>query len=304
MSSAALITGGSGLLALNWALSIRERYRVVLGVHRRSVSLAGVETISLDLDSRRAFRGVLRSTGVSLVVHTAGLTSVEACEADPELAHHINVVLAENVAAACAAEKVRLVHISTDHLFGGEASMVTEQAPVSPPNAYGRSKADAERQVLAADPAALVVRTNFYGWGPSYRRSFSDTIIDALRSAGTITLFEDVTYTPIVIEELVRAVHELVERKASGIFNVTGDECVSKYEFGHRLAARFQLDPTLLKRGRLTDQTQLVQRPFSMSLSNEKARALLGRPLGNLDDHMALLHAQELSGRAQEVMAA
>ena len=301
MSETVYITGGSGLLALNWATAIRSRSRVVLGLHSRRVALAGVEARSASLDSVARINKELEEAGAELVVHAAGLTSVEGCEANPDLAQSLNVDLAANVAKASSSLGLPLVHISTDHLFSGDGALVEEGEPTKPVNVYGRTKAEAEKRVLATHDGALVVRTNFFGWGPTYRRSFSDTILAALRTGERITLFQDVFYTPIIIENLVRAVHDLVDRKMSGIYNVTGDERISKCDFGYMIARHFMLDPGLIEPGVLADKPKLVQRPHDMSLSNAKAATALGRKLGGPAEHVARLREQEKQGLALEI---
>jgi dTDP-4-dehydrorhamnose reductase len=239
----------------------------------------------------------------AIVIHAAGITNIEACEANPELARHTNVDLATHVARACMHTGRVFVQVSTDHLFSGDTPTVSEEHLVSAQNIYGRTKADAELRVLDACPQALVVRTNFYGWGPSYRPSFSDKIVSALRSGKEAELFEDVYYTPIVIESLVSAVHELIDRKAQGIFQVVGDERLSKYEFGVKIAETFRLDANLLRRISLTDRHYLVRRPHDMSLSNQKTCHALGRKLGGVHEHLAILHRQEQVGIARELQA-
>ena len=301
MKKIALITGGSGLLALNWALAIREHYTVILGLHQRNILLAGVETRQLDLESAEHLARVFETIQPQIVIHTAGLTSVEKCEANPDLAQHINVELAVNVAQACAKLGLPLIHVSSDHLFSGEVSLVDETHPTAPRNIYGRTKAEAEARVLEAHPQSLVIRTNFYGWGPSYRHSFSDVVIEALRSGKELTLFRDVYYTPILIEAAAQTPHDLINLKASGIFHVVGDERISKYEFGLRIAKEFNLDSSIISPGLLADQVSLVQRPHDMSLSNKKTCNLLGRKLGGVAEHIARLHQQEQNGLAQEI---
>lgn len=289
------------MLALNWAQAIRGNHAVTLGLHERQVSLSGVQTRQIDLESIDSLARAFDEDGIGMVVHTAGYTNVEECEAKPDLARHINVDLAANVAKACAKLNLPLVHISTDHLFSGEAPLMTETGAVAPINMYGRTKAEAERQVLEAHPQALVIRTNFYGWGASYRRSFSDVVIQGLRSGKEMTLFEDVFYTPILIEAAANAVHELVKLNASGIFHVVGDQRISKYEFGLGIAKEFGLDTGFIKSGLLADQATLTRRPRDMSLSNQKTCKLLGKKLGNVDGHLARLHQQEQCGLAREI---
>jgi dTDP-4-dehydrorhamnose reductase len=298
-----LLTGGSGLLALNWAAAMRDRFDVVLGMHERQVSLEGTRSQQVDLQSVDRLVRVLEELRPRLVVHTAGFTSVEQCEARPDQARHVNAELAGNVARASARLGIKLVHVSTDHLFDGEHAMADESQPVKPRNVYASTKAEAEQRVLDADPDALVLRTNFFGWGPAYRRSFSDTVLEALRGGKRMGLFQDVFYTPILAGEVAWAAHELVDRQAAGIFNVVGDERVSKHEFGLRLARAFELDSSIIEASSIADRPALVNRPRDMSLSNRKLRDVLGRKLGGVDEHLAQLRRQERDGLAREIQS-
>src|SRR5690348_9236036 len=105
---------------------MRVEHEVVLATHTRPVSLAGVATIPLPLDDADALTRALERIAPGMIVHTAGLTSVERCERDPALARHANADLARHVARAAARLGSRLVHISTDHLFAGQRSFYSE----------------------------------------------------------------------------------------------------------------------------------------------------------------------------------
>jgi len=301
MQQRVLITGGSGLLALNWAQAMRTRCAITLGLHDREISLAGTHTRNIDLESVDKLTRVFEELECQVVIHAAGLTSVERCESEPSLAQHVNVTLASNVAKACTSLDIQLVHISTDHLFTGQDSSVTEDQLLAPVNIYGKTKAEAECRVREKNPQALLIRTNFFGWGTSYRNSFSDIVIEALRSDKGITLFQDIFYTPILIETAANAVHDLIDLKARGIFNIVGDDRVSKYDFGIAIADKFNLDPSGIIPGLFANQPTLTQRPFDMSLANKKVRNVLGRPIGGLQEQMAVLYQQELNGLAQEI---
>jgi dTDP-4-dehydrorhamnose reductase len=301
MQQRVLITGGSGLLALNWAQAMRNRYAITLGLHDRGISLAGAHATYIDLESVDKLTRILEELECQVVIHAAGLTSVELCESEPILARHVNVTLASNIAKACTNLGIQLVHISTDHLFAGQVPLVTEDQLVAPVNVYGKTKAEAECEVREKNPQALLIRTNFYGWGTSYRNSFSDIVVEALRSGKEITLFQDIFYTPILIETAANVVHDLIDRKVGGVFNIVGDDRVSKYDFGIAVADAFNLDPSGIIPGLFANQPILTQRPFDMSLSNNKVRNVLGRPIGGLQEQMTVLHQQELNGLAQEI---
>ena len=96
-----LIIGGSGLLALNWALTVRDKNEVTLLLHRRKISMYGVNTDSVSLGSLDDCLFALDKHKPDIVINTAGLTSVEECEAQQDLAQEVNIDLAKNLSVAC-----------------------------------------------------------------------------------------------------------------------------------------------------------------------------------------------------------
>lgn len=296
-----LITGGSGLLALNWACSMRDAFQIYLAMHRHNVELDRVCSVSVDVDSPDLLVKQMEDIGPDLVVHAAGLANVDACEREPAMALHVNAVLSRHVARATARLKIKLIHISTDHLFSGNGMMYREDAPPEPQNSYARTKLLAEQWVSDANPDALLLRTNFFGWGHAGRQSFSDWIISNLRSGRQITVFGDVYFTPILADKLAVIGHALVVQGVAGIFNVVGDERLSKYDFACKIADRFSLPRDLIKYGKITDSNLTAARPKDMSLDNRKARLLLNHRFGAVDDFVKILFQQEQEGRSDEL---
>jgi len=293
MKAGILATGGAGLLAANWAVVAKSRHAVTLGLHERRIAIEGVDCRVVSLDSVESVAAAIREAGAAIVVHSAAMTSVDACEAAPEAARYANVEIARNVALACMSQGAKLVHISTDHVFSGTDSMMDEQAAIGPINIYAQTKAAGEIAVLDACPSAIVARTNFFGWGLPYRKSFSDTIIETLRSGREIGLFRDAYFTPILMELLIQSAHELIEADAEGLFHVVGDERLSKYEFGLRIAEVFGLDSGLVQPTLLEERRDLAPRPLDLSLDNRKMRAVIRHPIGNVDSQLRQLLAQE-----------
>lgn len=291
-----LFTGGSGLLAINWAFAIAHEYDVVLGLHNREITVPGIKTVSVNMETRDNFSRSLDSIQPDVVIHCAGLANVEVCEANPENALYINGTLSENVAYECREKGVNLVYICTDHLFTGNKALVSEDEPVSPVNQYGATKLDGEKRIMAISDDFLSIRTNFYGWGPSYRQSFSDFIIHNIINKRPVFLFDDFYYTPILIEELAGTVMALVENTAKGIFNVAGNERISKYEFGIRLAHRFELDGNLIRKSKFSERKDLVKRPSDLSLSVKKVQNFLHRDIGDIDININRLYEQSKNG--------
>lgn len=296
-----VITGGSGLLAVNWCLSRKKLDLFSLGLHTKKIKVEGVETFIADLSSADAFKRQLDKLEPDLVIHTVALTNIEQCEENPELADLINTRMAINVAEACSYFKIPLVHISTDQLFSGDKPFFSEEDNVSPLNVYGKTKRMAEIGVLELNQKSVVVRTNFFGWGPVYRRSFSDFIIDSLRKGKTVNLFNDVYYTPILISELIDGIMQLVNKKEYGLFNIVGNERLSKYDFGEKVAHAFGLNASLIRSIEIASMPGLVKRPLEMSLSNIKANAHLNKKIKSMDAFLQDLAQQESVGFAKAI---
>lgn len=301
--SGIFITGGTGLLGLHWAQACKTKWQVTVATHRRVHVPSGITARPVDLADPVALDEALHASNADLVVHTAGLTSVETCEAEPERARHENTFLAEQVALAAARRGARLIHISTDHLFSGDAEFYSENDPVEPVNVYARTKAEAEDLVLKACPEALVLRTNFYGWGPSYRPSFSDWILKRLAAGELIPLFSDVHYTPVLIAPLVKAAFSLVDKSASGIVHATGDDVLTKLAFGRAIARQFGYSDMSIMSSKLSAQKDLVGRPAVMALSNARLRRLLGYGMGTLADQLEQLKAEAEYQPIKEIRA-
>ena len=181
MKNKVLITGGSGLLALNWALTINKNFDVFLGYHKRQFNILNTKSIKLELEIYDELYSQLSNLSPKIIINTAGLTNVESCEKFPKLANKSNITIAKNLAKVSKFLNIKLVHISTDHLFDGKKTYYNEKDQINPLNVYGKTKAIGEKEILKINEDALIIRTNFFGWGTDYRNSFSDFIIQNLQ---------------------------------------------------------------------------------------------------------------------------
>ena len=142
------------------------------------------------------------------------------------------------------------------------------------------------QKVLNKNPESLVIRTNFFGWGTSYRNSFSDWIIKSLRESKSIKLFSDVYFTPIYIKELVNIIHILLNKKKYGIYNIVSNERISKFNFGIKIAKIFGYPISLIRPISIDELNFLVSRPKDMSLSTKKISNDLNLQLKSIEDQL------------------
>ena len=272
MKNRILFLGGSSLLAFNWSKFLKNNAEIFLGLHSKKPENEGFKTINLNLDSFIDFSNKIDSLNLDIIINCIGYTNVENCEINPQQALKVNSDYASLISQVSNELNIKLVHISTDHLFDGISQNNNELDLISPLNYYAESKASGEREVLKNDKNALIIRTNFFGWGPSYKKSFSDFIISNLENNKSISLFSDVFYNPILVSELATAVNELISKKSIGIYNVVSNENISKFDFGIKISKKFNLDSSLIKSAKFSDRKDLVNRPLNMTLSTNKLK--------------------------------
>ena len=180
MKKKLLITGGSGLLGINWALTCKDNFEVILGLNRRIVGIPGVRTEKLRFDSLSHLTQDFKRIKADIVINAAALTNVDECEKNFSLAKNVNTTLASEISIICNSLGTKLVQISTDHFFSNDTKFYNENDKVDLLNNYAKTKHQAELEVMKNHPSSLIVRTNFFGWGTQYRQSFSDFIISKL----------------------------------------------------------------------------------------------------------------------------
>ena len=286
MNQTSLITGGSGLLALNWAAERRHIDNIWLGLNNRQILMDNTKTVALSDGLHYA----IASAKPDIIVNTAAMTNVDNCESNEKKAIAVNCDLAASYAQTAYALGLPFVHISTDHLFDGRQPMLDEAAPCMPINRYGFSKWLGERAVLDAHPEALVLRVSFFCWGPSYRPSLSDWILNSLSKNLPITLYENVYFTPLYAGILIKLAHQLITQKAKGIYNLTSSERISKYEFGVKLAQIFGYNADKIT---AVPYENRIPRPLDMSLNNTKTLNALGIDALTIDNSIAALEANK-----------
>ena len=276
MERTAWITGAHGLIG-NYLVQDANAN----GSGNRVIRLSRAE---LELADFGAVRRAFKEQKPQLIIHCAALSKSPACQADPTLAHKLNVEVTALLAQLAA--NIPFIFFSTDLVFDGSKGNYTEGDAVNPLSVYAETKAQAERIVLA-NPAHTVVRTSLNG-GVSLTgdRGFNEELRRAWREGRTLRLFTDEFRTPIAAAVTARAVWELAARNATGLYHVAGSEKLSRWQIGELLAARWpQLHPKI-ERATL-EEYQGAPRPPDCSLNCTKVQKLLSFPLPSLREWLA-----------------
>lgn len=254
-----LVTGASGYLGSE----LLRRRPDALGTYltRRTRGLR------LDVRDAGAVRALFARERPGAVIHTAYRQDDPATTLDG----------ARAVAEAAASVDARLVHISTDVVFDGEKEdAYVEEDELSPITAYGRAKADAEREVAAAHPRALIVRTSLL-YGAAWPSRQERAVLEAAAGRSRTAFFTDELRCPVHVGDLADALLELVDRDLSGPLHVAGADVLDRHEFAGLVASARGVDPSGLRAGTVAGSG--VRRPRRCVLSSARARSLLSTNL-------------------------
>ncbi len=244
--------------------------------------------VRADLSDPAAAKRLLDDSSPTLVVNCAACPDIAPCEADPAAAARINAALPALIASWCRERGVRFIHFSTDQVFNGAEGWYTESDPPAPVHVYGSTKAEGESGVLHANPRALVMRIALaYGGSFIGSRSVSERLVRMLKEKKPLSLYTNEYRTPVLVDDVARAVCFFADRDCSGIVHVAGPDRVNRMELGLAAAREFGLDESALSPGLSRGLEESPPRPLDLSLHTAKARSLLPFPLRGVREGLA-----------------
>ena len=207
----------------------------------------------------------------------AGMTAVDACEDEPDLAFRTNARGPGVLAAYAQRRAVPFVYFSTEYVFDGDAAHpgpYLEDAALRPLSVYGKSKLAGEEAVLAACACALVLRTTVV-YGPDARqKNYLYSLMRNLATGTRMRVPEDQVSTPTYNLDLIAAALGLVECGASGVFHVCGPELLGRLAFAEGIADKLGLDRSLLEGVSTARLGQKAARPLAAGLATTKLTTL------------------------------
>ena len=247
----------------------RSGHELVL-VDLPEIDITDPAAVDALLDRLRAQPGSLDA-----IVNCAAWTDVDGAESKRQLAHAVNADGAGNLARGAARIDVPLLHISTDYVFdgvapldaGGHARAYVESDPTGPRSVYGSTKLDGERQVLAASPRHLVVRTAWlYGVdGPN----FVETMLRLAGERDAVQVITDQIGSPTWSGHLAPAILGLLERELSGLVHLTGAGEVSWNGFAKEIFRQADVE-CLVEAASSEQMARPAPRPAWSALASER----------------------------------
>lgn len=275
-----LITGGTGLLGghlVERAMSGWDVYSTFF----RSVPPAGTtfaKAARLDVKNGKEVQALFSEISPSVIIHTAAMTGMDMCALNKREAWETNVEGTEHLVTAAERVNARLVYLSTDLVFQGDAGNYSESDSASPACYYGETKLEGEKVISEISSNYCIARIALsYGWSVTSSLCFAEVMADKLSRGEEVRLFTDEFRSPVYIPNLCDALLEIAARNdVQGVIHLAGPERLSRFQFGIALCEAFGFDKDLIVPCLIEDFPFRDNRPKDCSLVSERAGVFPG----------------------------
>jgi dTDP-4-dehydrorhamnose reductase len=298
-----LITGSNGLLGQKLVYKLKDKKNITLIAtargENRLVKKDGYTYESLDITNFENVKSVFTKHKPDVIINTAAMTNVDACETDRENAWLMNAASVDHQVKVLeglknADHNPHFIHLSTDFIFDGTHGPLTEEEKPNPLSYYAETKLEAEKIVMASGLKWAIARTVLV-YGIVDNMSRSNIVLwvkQNLEQGKTINVVDDQFRTPTLAEDLADGCILIAEKGAEGIFNISGKDFMSIIELAYKVADYYKLDRSLIKPSKSADIKQPAKRPPRTGFIIDKARKILGYNPHSFEEGIKLMEEQ------------
>lgn len=282
MKKRILVTGSSGMLGIDIAMHLRDKYELICTdiVESADPKCRTKDFIKCDITDEKQTIEAMHKAKPDIVIHTAAWTDVDGCELDGNKAMRVNADGTQNIALGCKENKAIMFFISSDFVFDGlkDESYVEDDKP-NPVNIYGQSKLEGEEAVRKILERYFIVRTSWL-FGKN-GRNFVDIILDKADREKQLKIVMDQFGSPTYTKDLTLAIEKLIELslandKLSGVFHFSNSGSCSWYRYAEEIVRISGKVKTKLLPMTSLELDRPAKRPVMSILNTDKYAELCG----------------------------
>jgi dTDP-4-dehydrorhamnose reductase len=273
-----LITGANGFAGYYIAKKLLAQNHTVIATGKGTSRLpfSGHSNFvyeEMDFTNPYSIDSVFNKYKPDVVIHSGAISKPDDCEKDQVFAYIVNVEGTVHLIMNAAEYKSFFIFLSTDFVFDGKTGMYTEEDERQPVNYYGRTKMEAEDAVMDYEYDWCIVRTVLvYGKPQAGRDNILTVVKNKLEKGEGYNVFDDQVRTPTYVEDLAAAIAVIIEKKATGIYHISGEDVLTPYQMAIQAAEFLNLEKSLLKKIVAADMPQPAIRPLKTGFNISKAK--------------------------------
>ena len=231
----------------------------------------------MDFTDPYSVHDVFEKAKPDIVIHAGAMSKPDECEQHQMMAYLVNVEATVQLLMNAEEFKSFFIFLSTDFVFDGKTGMYSEEDSPHPINYYGKTKLEAEEAVKEYEHGWTIVRTVLvYGKNHTGRQNIVTIVKQKLEKGEEYSVVNDQWRTPTYVEDLAKGIVSIVEKRAKGIFHISGKDLLTPYQMAHETANYLNLDKSLIKKATAADFTQPAKRPPRTGFRIDKAKNELG----------------------------
>ena len=274
-----LLTGVNGFAGHYLAEQLVKKDFQVIGTGKGACRLSVTKNFiyePLDFTNEEDVERIFHEYHPSIVIHSGAMTKPDECEQDKETAYLVNVTGTTHLLKNAARCESHFIYVSTDFIFRGDKEIYTEEDEGNPVNYYGETKLLAEAEVKRYHFEWSVVRTSLvYGNPKAGRQNILTNVAAALRNSQVLNMYHDQKRKPTYVENLAEGIVAIAEKKAVGIYHLSGEDLFTPYEMAVAVAGYLNLDKSLIRRVTFETFKQPALRPPATIFDLSKAKEYL-----------------------------
>ncbi len=277
-----LITGANGFLGYYLVQQLLEKKYSVIATGMGECRLPFIDKenftyTEMDFTDPFSLHDVFEATKPDVVVHAGAMSIPDECEMNQMRAYLVNVEGTVQLLINAEELKSFFVFVSTDFVFDGDTGMYKEEEAPRPVNYYGRTKFEAEQAVKDYEHDWAIVRTVLvYGKNHTGRKNILSAVKEKLEKGEEYSVVDDQQRTPTYVEDLACGIVSVIEKRATGIFHISGKDILTPYQMAVQTADYLGLNKSLIKKVTAADFFQPAKRPAKTGFEIDKARRELG----------------------------
>lgn len=272
---AILIFGASGFLGDKLMQHYARTKKKVAGTYANTKKK---NLIKFDLEDPNLKSLNLNLNDFSHAIICSSITAMDRCKTEPEKTYRINVTGIKKLISQLYDVGITPIFISTDYVFDGKKGNYSEQDARAPVLEYGNHKKEVEDYLINSDPEKkyLIIRTAKLYSISEEDDTIISSIIKDLKSGKRLKMAVDQVFSPTYVEDVCKAIDILIDKKATGCYNVCSDDAISRYELAKMIRQELGIKSGSIKPCSLKDFKFEENRPLNTSMSNKKFKELTG----------------------------
>jgi len=293
-----LITGSNGLLGQKLVELLINKNNVELYAtskgENRIINKKDYQYYPLDITNQQEVTNLIDKLQPEVIINTAAMTNVDACESNKELCWDLNVNAVKYLIEASQKNNTHLIHLSTDFVFDGENGPYKEDDTPNPLSYYGKSKHEAEKLLQASAIKWSIVRTIIV-YGIVDDMSRSNIVLwakEALEKGNPLTIVNDQFRSPTLAEDLAIGCWLVAQKEAEGIYHISGKETMSIIELVYAVADFYGYDKSIITPITSDSLNQAAKRPPKTGFVLTKSQTKLGYAPCSFQEGITILDEQ------------